>query len=478
MKEKQMYNPVIGLEIHTQLKTNSKMFCSCVNNPEDRNPNVYVCPVCLAHPGALPVTNKEAVMKVLIAGKALNCTLQDISHFDRKNYFYPDLPKGYQISQDKKPFCINGCLEIDGKKIRINRIHLEEDTGRLIHDEKKGYSLVDFNRAGIPLMELVTEPDIRSGEEARKFAEELKLIFRYLNISDANMEQGQMRVEVNISISKEGEEFGTKVEIKNLNSFRTVCLAVEYEIKRQREILEKGEKVVQETRGWDDKKELTFSQREKESAHDYRYFPEPDLPPLFLNEEPFNKDELKIETELPQEKRKRFKEEYGIENENEIEAFITNREVADYFEEVVKKTKEKEIYQIVKNYLLTDVLGMLNGEDIRQMKISPEDFLEFAKFIFKKEISSKVAKNVLKEMIISGESSSKIIKDKGLSKIDDKEEVGNIILEVVKENDKAVKDYKEGREEALTFLVGKVMAKTKGRINPEEAKRVLKEILT
>ncbi len=473
-----MYNPVIGLEIHTQLKTKSKMFCSCVNNPEEKKPNVFVCPVCLAHPGTLPVTNKEAVMKVLLAGKALNCNLQDVSHFDRKNYFYPDLPKGYQISQEKKPFCFDGYLEIDGKKIRINRIHLEEDTGRLIHNEKKGYSLVDFNRAGIPLMELVTEPDIRSGEEARRFAEELRLIFRYLDISDANMEQGQMRVEVNISISKEGEELGTKVEIKNLNSFRVVCLAVDYEIKRQREVLEKGGKVVQETRGWDDKKELTFSQREKESAHDYRYFPEPDLPPLYLNEEPFNKKEIKIEIELPQEKRKRFKEEYGIENEKEIELFITSRDVADYFEEVAKNTKEKEVYQIIKNYLLTDVLGMLNGEDIKEIKVSPDDFLEFATLIFKKEISSKVAKDVLKEMIISGKSSSKIIKEKGLSKMDDKEEVKNIILEVVKENDKAVKDYKEGKEEALMFLVGKVMAKTRGRVNPEAAKEKLKEILT
>jgi aspartyl-tRNA(Asn)/glutamyl-tRNA(Gln) amidotransferase subunit B len=472
-----MYSPVIGLEVHTQLKTKSKMFCSCINNPEDKNPNIYVCPVCLAHPGTLPTINKEAVVKVLFAGKALNCTLQDISHFDRKNYFYPDLPKGYQISQDKKPFCVNGYLEIDGKKIRINRIHLEEDTGRLIHNEKQEHSLVDFNRAGIPLMELVTEPDIRSGEEARKFAEELRLILRYLDVSDANMEQGQMRVEVNISISKEGEKFGTKVEIKNLNSFRTVCLAVDYEIKRQTEVLEKGEKVIQETRGWDDKNGKTFSQREKESAHDYRYFPEPDLPPLFLNEAPFNKNELKIEIELPQEKRKRFKEEYRIENEKEIEVFIINRDIADYFEEVAKKTKEKEIFQIIKNYLLTDVLGMLNGEDIKKIKMSPDDFLEFANLIFKKEISSKVAKDVLKEMIISGTSASKIIKKESLSKIDDKEEVKSIILETIKENEKAVKDYKEGKKEALTFLIGRVMAKTKGRVNPEEAKIILIEIL-
>jgi aspartyl-tRNA(Asn)/glutamyl-tRNA(Gln) amidotransferase subunit B len=472
-----MYKPVIGLEIHTQLKTKSKMFCSCANNPEEKKPNVFVCPVCLAHPGALPATNKDAVMKVLLAGKALNCSLQDISHFDRKNYFYPDLPKGYQISQEKKPFCFDGYLEIDGKKIRINRIHLEEDTGRLIHDEKKGYSLVDFNRAGIPLMELVTEPDIRSGHEAHKFAEELRLIFRYLDISDANMEQGQMRVEVNISISKEGEEFGTKVEVKNLNSFRTVCLAVDYEIKRQTAVLEKGEKVVQETRGWDDKKEITFSQREKESAHDYRYFPEPDLPPLYLNEEPFNKSQIKIERELPQEKRKRFKEYYGIENEKEIELFITNIEIADYFEKTAKKIEEKESFQIAKNYLLSDILGMLDGKSIEEMKISTDNFAEFTHLIFKKEISSKIAKTVLKEMFSSGDGPSKIIKEKNLSKMDNEEEVKNIILEVVGENEKAVSDYKEGKEEALTFLIGQVMARTKGRANPEEVNSVLKEIL-
>ena len=471
-----MYKPVIGLEIHTQLKTHSKMFCSCANEADDKNPNTNVCPVCLAHPGALPVANKDAIMKVLLVGKVLNCKLQDVSHFDRKNYFYPDLPKGYQISQDKKPFCLQGYLEIGNKKIRINRIHLEEDTGRLVHDEKKRYSLVDFNRAGIPLMELVTEPDISSGEEAHKFAEELRLILRYLNVSDANMEQGQMRVEVNISISKEGEPFGTKVEIKNLNSFRTVRFAVEYEIKRQTEILERGDKVVQETRGWDDKKEKTFSQREKESAHDYRYFPEPDLPPLYLNETPFNKEELKVEIELPQAKRKRFKKEYKIENEKEIDVFISNHELADYFEEVAKKVKNESSFQIIKNYLLTDILGMLE-RSFQEINITPDNFAEFVTLISNKEISSKIAKVVLKEMMSSNKSPREIIEEKNLSQMDDKEEVKNIVLEVVKENEKAVDDYKEGKEEALTFLIGQVMAKTKGRANPEEVDSILKDVL-
>jgi len=261
-----MYKPVIGLEIHAQLKTRSKMFCSCVNNPEVRETNIYVCPICLGHPGTLPVINKDAVTKVLQSGKALNCELRDVSRFDRKNYFYPDLPKGYQISQDRRPLCFGGYLEIDKRRIRINRIHLEEDTGRLVHDEKEKCSLVDFNRAGVPLMELVTEADIRSADEARKFAEELRLIFRYLQVADANMDQGQMRVEVNISLSHMEGRKGTRVEIKNLNSFRAVYHATEYEIKRQSALLEKGERVVQELGKQDSGSEKTEQDRCRDSS--------------------------------------------------------------------------------------------------------------------------------------------------------------------------------------------------------------------
>ncbi len=298
-----MYFPTIGLEIHVELKTKSKMFCSCSNNSNEHNPNVNICPVCLAHPGALPVINKEAIKKVIKTGLALNCQISEYSKFDRKNYFYPDLPKGYQISQSDMPLCKNGYLEIfqekrksaiqnqKKKKIRITRIHLEEDTGRLIHPVNKNYSLIDFNRAGVPLMELVTEPDIHSAEEARKFAEEFRLILRYLDISDADMEKGQLRVEVNISLQRKiqntkhkiiNNKLGTKVEIKNLNSFRAVEKGIEYEIKRQTEILEKGRKIIQETRGWHDNKQMTISQRKKENEQDYRYFPEPDLLPIKL----------------------------------------------------------------------------------------------------------------------------------------------------------------------------------------------------
>jgi aspartyl-tRNA(Asn)/glutamyl-tRNA(Gln) amidotransferase subunit B len=484
MKNKK-YTPIIGLEIHAQLKTSSKMFCSCPNNPEAGKPNSYVCPVCLGHPGTFPVINKEAVIKVLKAGKALNCSLRDESRFDRKNYFYPDLPKGYQISQDEKPFCYDGYLEIKQRKIRINRIHLEEDTGRIVHNEKEKESLIDFNRSGVPLMELVTEPDIRSAEEARDFGKELQLILRYLQISEANMDQGQMRVEVNISLCKENGDFGTKVEIKNLNSFRTVYNATEYEIKRQREVLERGESVVQETRGWHDQKEKTFSQRAKENAHDYRYFPEPDLPPLFLNKSPFKKDEIKIETELPKEKRERFKDDYGVDKDNEVEIFIENQEVADYFQEtvdlVLKKNNEdkekKEVGKITKNFLFSEILGMLNGTPIKEIKINPLKFSEFITLVYDKKISSKIAKTVLKEMFESGKEASVVIQEKGLSEISDSNEIKKIVIEVIKENPDAVKEYKSGKEGILQFLIGQIMKKTKGKASPSQANKILKEEL-
>jgi len=321
------YEPTIGLEIHVELKTKTKMFCASLNDPNEKRPNVNVCPVCMGHPGTLPVINQEAVRYVLICGRALNGKLADYSQFDRKNYFYPDLPKGYQISQYKFPLVEGGELEVEIKnqksKIKITRIHLEEDAGRLIHAKDETSSLVDFNRAGVPLMELVTEPCINSGEQARKFAEELQLVLRCLDISDADMEKGQMRVEVNISLAVKPPlggltaKLGTKVEIKNLNSFRSVERVVEYEIKRQTAVLEAGEKVIHETRGWDEDKQKTFSQREKEMAHDYRYFPEPDLPPLKISELGFD---LRL-PELPEEKRKRFKEKYGLKDE-QVEIFV------------------------------------------------------------------------------------------------------------------------------------------------------------
>ncbi len=488
-----MYKPVIGLEIHTQLKTESKMFCSCPNRSSVKEPNINICPVCLGHPGTLPVINEEAVKKVLEVGMALDCELRDVSRFDRKNYFYPDLPKGYQISQDRRPLCYEGFLDIKGKRVRIKRIHLEEDTGKLFHDEKEQSSLVDFNRAGIPLMELVTEPDIRSGYEAYKFAEELQLIFRYLEISDANMQEGQMRVEVNISISHMEGRLGTKVEIKNLNSFRAVQRAVDYEIKRQSGILENGKHVLMETRGWNEKKEETFAQREKEEAFDYRYFPEPDLPPMYLNDPPFNKQNIKLKTELPQKKRERFKNEYGIEEEKEMEVFIADRDLADYFERImsetlnwtkewdekskVQKREKNQLTRLVVNYLLTDFLGLIKEKTAKDTLITSENFAELIMLVYKKEISSKMAKDLLKEMHETGGDPSQIIEEKGLSQIKNTEEAKSLIKEVIEENSGAVIDYKEGKKEALQFLVGKVMAKTKGRLDPEKALDEIKKII-
>jgi aspartyl-tRNA(Asn)/glutamyl-tRNA(Gln) amidotransferase subunit B len=482
MKNKK-YIPVIGLEIHAELKTKSKMFCSCFNNPETGSPNTYVCPICLGHPGTFPVINKEAVLKVIKVGKAVNCNINDNSRFDRKNYFYPDLPKGYQISQDEKPLCYQGHLEIKGRKIKINRIHLEEDTGRIVHNGEE--SLIDFNRSGVPLMELVTEPDIRSAEEARDFAKELQLILRYLDASEANMNQGQMRIEVNISLHKEGEKLGTKVEIKNLNSFRTVYNATEYEIKRQKEVLERGESVVQETRGWHDEKEKTFSQRAKEEAHDYRYLPEPDLPPLNLNEPPFNKESIEIQLELPEEKRTRLRSDYGLSEEKEVESFIEDRELSDYFEKAVEsalekeedKSKKEEIGKITKNYLLSGLLGLLNGTSISKTKVTEENFGEFVFLVYQKKISSKIAKIVLKEMQETGKTALAIIEEKGLSEISDTEEVKKIVLEVIKENPDAVKEYKSGKEGILQFLIGQIMKKTKGKASPSQANKILKEEL-
>jgi aspartyl-tRNA(Asn)/glutamyl-tRNA(Gln) amidotransferase subunit B len=476
------YYPKIGLEIHIELKTKSKMFCSCKNDPEERHPNINICPVCLGHPGTLPVINQEAVKKTIKTGLALNCEISRHTFFERKNYFYPDLPKGYQISQYSTPLCKNGFLEIDGKKIRIRRIHLEEDTGRLIHE--KDCSLVDFNRAGIPLMELVTEPDIESPKEARKFAEELQLILRYLDVSNADMEKGEMRVEANISVSEKRDTLGTKVEIKNLNSFKAVEKALEYEIERQKKILESGKKVAQETRGWDPTREITFPQREKEEAQDYRYFPEPDLPPLEITQEMIEKIRAEI-PELPQQKRKRLKREYGLD-EKSIEIFVKDKDFGEYFEKVVSefdpnlpREKLSRLIKLATNYLTTDLLGLLKGASVKgeDFLITPENFAEFISLIEEGKISSKIAKIVLEEMFKTGADPSHIVEEKGLVLITDKEKIEKIAHQVISENQKAVLDFKKGKETALQFLIGQVMAKTKGKANPKLAREILLKIL-
>ena len=484
--------PTIGLEIHVELNTKTKMFCSCLNDPNEKRPNVNICPVCTGQPGVLPVANEKAIEKVIKTGLALNCQIPEYSKFDRKNYFYPDLPKGYQISQLYNPFCLKGFLEINGRKIRIREVHLEEDTGSLVHDETENASLVDFNRAGVPLMELVTEPDLKSSEDARKFAEELQLILKYLNVSNADMEKGQMRIEVNISLGK-GKKLGTKVEIKNLNSFRAVEKSIDYEIKRQEEVLKSKQKVVQETRGWTEKG-ITVSQRGKEEAHDYRYFPEPDLPSFHVGTPEYLK-KIKAEIpELPQQKRERFKKEYGL-SEKEIEIFVQNKDLGEYFEKVnselkdwvgsvemkrkITKKEQEKLIKLSVNYLLTDLQFLLKGATFSEEKfpITPENFAEFITLIYEGKISSKIGKILLPEMFKKGGDPSQIIEEKCLVQITDNTEIEKKAKEVILKNQKAVEDFKKGKETALQFLIGQLMKETKGTVNPQKASDILRKLL-
>ena len=491
------YKPVIGLEIHAELNTKTKMFCDSLNDPNEKHPNINICPICLAHPGTLPVINYEAVKKVIMAGLALNCKIAEDTFFERKNYFYPDLPKGYQITQYQKPLCEGGHLDIAGKKIRITRIHLEEDAGRLQHLPDNDYSLVDFNRAGVPLMELVTEPDFETGLEVKKFAEELQLILRYLGVSDADMEKGLMRVEVNISLTGDDGKWGTKVEIKNLNSIKAASDSVDYEIKRQTGLLGAGEKVAQETRGWDDSKKATVSQRSKEEAHDYRYFPEPDLPPLKFT--PAQIEVIREELlELPSQRRTRFAL-YGL-TEAQIEIFTVARHLGDYYEHVateldssakdfhVKKGLEgeyssephlgKRLHELSANYIITEFPLLMSAagfeiDDLEGFKISPEAFAELMVLIFHKELSSTGAKAVLKEMAETGLHPEQIMKEKNLGQVSDKNEIDVVVEKVIANNGQAVEDYKKGKEASLKFLIGMVMRESGGRANPQMVEEIL-----
>jgi len=484
------FQPVIGLEIHVELSTNSKMFCSCENDADEKYANVNICPICMGHPGTLPVINKEAVRYVVKTGLALKSEIAKVSKFDRKNYFYPDLPKGYQISQYDMPIAQKGELtfKIKGKNakiVKITRVHLEEDTGSSVHVKGENYSLVNFNRAGIPLMELVTDPDINSALEARKFSQELHLLLRYLNVSEANMEKGQLRIEANISVKpKDSKQLGTKVEIKNLNSFRVVEKAINYEIERQSELLKSGKKVLHETRGWDEKKAITVSQRKKEEAHDYRYFPEPDLPSLVFSKDEINKIKAEI-PELPYNRRIRLSDEYKLDQDS-VKFFVYNKDLGEYFEKVVSefepnlsKDKLYSLITLATNYIITDLQSLLKekGVEGEDFLITPENFSEFISLIENKTILSKIAKTVLLEMFQTGADPSNIIKEKGLTQMTDKDEIISIVKNIISANQKAVADFKKGKENAIQFLIGQVMAKTKGRINPKTAERILKENL-
>lgn len=473
------YKPTIGLEIHAELNTATKMFCDCPNDPHEEHANENTCPICLGHPGTLPVANKKAIESIVKIGLALGGTIAAHSKFDRKNYFYPDLPKGYQISQYDQPFVSGG--SING--VAIERVHLEEDAGKLAHSADGKHSLVDFNRAGAPLMELVTKPVIKSAEEAVAFAKELQLILKHLGVSEADMEHGQMRVEVNVSVSKD-EKFGTKVELKNLNSFRTVLDATAYEVQRQSELLEEGKKVTQETRGWDEMKKHTFSQRSKEQAHDYRYFPEPDLPPLVLAEL-FDIEKMKAELpELPAGKRARFKKEYGLASE-QVELLVGDRALAKYFEEAISELETdveeaKQPIQLLFNYLASDVVGLLHKKGIAfaELKITPEYFADLIALAAKGDISSRAAKDVLVKMAETGLDAHQIMKQENLGQISDEGGLAAAVREVLAENPSAVMDYKKGKGNALQFLIGKAMAKLKGRGNPAVLQELFKKELT
>ncbi len=452
------------------------MFCDSKNDPDEERPNVNICPICIAHPGTLPVINKEAVKHVLKVGVALGGQLADFTEFDRKNYFYPDIPKGYQISQYKYPLVSGGAL----RDVAITRVHLEEDTGKNTH--VGDVSLIDYNRAGVPLMELVTEPVIHSAEQAVSFAKELQLLLRYLGVAEANMEKGEMRVEANISISADPKKFGTKVEVKNLNSFRAVERAIAYEFDRHVELLEAGEKIVQETRGWNETKEATFSQRQKEDSHDYRYFPDPDLPKLWISQIPeFAKAELEKEIgELPWARRERYAKDFGL-NEDEIELFIGMPEWGSYFEKLIADFGgDKKRIKLASNYISSDLLGLVKKDPKpwQEKPIPHKALAELITMIAENKVSSRGAKDILAIMYAGGKGKSDAInpaaiaEEKGLLQKTDEGELKKVVEKIITDNPKVAVDYKAGKEAALQFLIGQAMKATRGSGNPELFKKL------
>lgn len=469
------YEVIIGLEVHAQLNTNSKLFCNC-STKFGAIPNSQVCPVCLGLPGVLPVLNKRALSYALAAAVALNCEIPEISRFSRKNYFYPDLPKAYQISQYDEPLAINGWLEIflpenRIKKIGITRVHMEEDAGKLIHCEGEDSSLVDYNRCGVPLIEIVSEPEINFSQEAYEYLMSLKGILEYLEVCDCNMEEGSLRCDANISMRLKGEsEFGTKVEIKNMNSFRGVQKALEYEISRQISIIDKGEKIVQETRLWDADKQITLFMRSKEESSDYRYFPEPDLSPVIITEQ--LKEQILVNMpELPLARLRRLIEEYKIP-QYDASIIVKDKRLADYYEECVN------IYhnpKVVSNWIMGELLGILSRkkEDISQVKITPSQLAKMFRLIDEGVISGKIAKELFILMYESGKDPLMLVEEKNLRQVTDQKSLNEVVEKVIQENSQVVEEIRNGKEKALGFLVGYVMRETKGRANPSIVNEIL-----
>jgi len=458
------YELVIGLEVHVELSTKSKMFCGC-STRFGSEPNTQVCPVCSGMPGVLPVLNKKAIDSALKASIALDCEISEVSIFARKNYFYPDLPKNYQVSQYEQPVSSNGRLMIDDRNIRIKRIHMEEDAGKLMHSQgESGYSFVDLNRSGIPLLEIVTEPDIRSSSEAEKFLNKIKQILEYLEISDCNMEEGSLRCDANISVRDIGEtELGVKTEIKNMNSFKAVRKALDYEAFRQISMLKKGMQITQETRLWNDELQVTEGMRSKEKAHDYRYFPDPDLTPVYVDKKMLENIRSQV-GELPCQRQERLVREYGLLR-YDAEALTSQKETADYFEKTASMIKNPKI---AANWIMGDLMALLkeNRKDIDKSPVTPEFMAQLIGLIEKNSITGTTAKEVLSECFSSGKCPEAIVKERNLVQISDKNFIEGIIEEVLKNNSKAVEDYRNGREQALGYLVGQIMKETKGKANP------------
>ncbi|MBM4146440.1 MAG: Asp-tRNA(Asn)/Glu-tRNA(Gln) amidotransferase subunit GatB [Nitrospira sp.] len=487
------YETVIGLEVHAQMSTDTKIFCGC-STKFGSEPNTQTCPVCIGMPGVLPVLNRKALEFAVKTGLATNCKFSLYSRFARKNYFYPDLPKGYQISQYELPICEHGYLEIivDGntKKIGITRIHMEEDAGKNIHEGGGSFSFVDLNRAGVPLMEIVSEPDIRSPREAVEYMRKLRTILRYLAVCDGNMEQGSLRCDANISVRPAGQkEFGTRAEVKNINSFRFVEKALDYEIKRQIKVLDDGRKIIQETRLWDSSRGITESMRGKEEAHDYRYFPEPDLVPIIVDQKWIDGTKTSL-PELPDIKRERFVSEYGLP-ESDADLLVSEKPLADWFEEGVKLGGEPKV---IANWMKGDLLRLLNEDNksIEECPLEPKQLVDMLKLIDKGTISGKIAKTVFEEMYkrtpknitVKADlpgfevTAELIVKEKGLVQISDTGEIEKIVDEVITKNPKEVERFKAGEEKIIGFFVGQVMKLTKGKANPQMANELLKQKLS
>ena len=474
------YEAVIGLEIHSELKTNTKIFCSCATS-FGADQNTHVCPVCLGLPGVLPVVNKRVVEFAIKAGLALNCTINKFSKFDRKNYYYPDLPKNFQTSQFDLPIAEHGYvdIEVEGKtkRIRITRIHMEEDAGKLVHSgttiKDSSSSNVDYNRTGVPLIEIVSEPDMHSPAEARAYMEKIKSILQYIDVSNCKMEEGNLRADVNVSLRPEGsEKLGTKVEMKNLNSFKVIEDALEYEIERQNEVLEDGGILVQETRTWDDGRGITLSMRSKEKAQDYRYMPEPDLVPIVTTDEQIEAYKKEL-PELPDARKARLVNEYGLPT-YDAEIITSTRAMAEYFDEAVKTAKDSKA---VSNWLLGDVSAYMNNEGITiaDFKVTPAHLAELVNLIKDGVLSSKLAKKVFAEMLKEDEAPKALVKKLGLEQVSDEGAILKLVEETIAENPQSVADYKAGKDKAIGFLVGQIMKKSRGKANPGMVTKMLKE---